>query len=101
MRVIISGYVTANDLQNAEEFFGIKPTSFVTNSLSSPPIEYGAKLPTWAYPIDPKLGAAGEIARDYTLVQNADAAVIMDGNEHLAKLVEQYKLPMMFEASYV
>ena len=49
MRVIISGPVTQDHLDDADLLADIAPTSFVTNGLSAPPANSG--LPTEVYPI--------------------------------------------------
>lgn len=92
MRLLTHGPVTEDHLQTAEDFYGIVPTSFVTNDLNEPP---HTRLSHWQMPIDKKLGLLGKNARDYTLVQNADAAIIVGGDEHLANIVRVYGLPLM------
>lgn len=88
MRCIISGRVTPDVLDRADFIMGIVPTRFVTNGTAR------TDLPTDIYPIDPKLGEAGETARNYTLCQNADAAIIVGRNLHLASLAAMYGLPV-------
>ena len=91
MRVIISGPVTQDHLDDADLLADIAPTSFVTNGLSAPPVETG--LPTEVYPIcmmQPE--ATRVIARDYTLCQNADALVCVGHNPHLVDLARTYDL---------
>lgn len=93
MRTIISGPVTADTLADAEMFAGIEPTSFVTNDQQSgPPAECG--LSTNVFPICRRLGKLGEAARDYTLCQNADACIVVGGNDHLVRIATQYGLPV-------
>lgn len=70
--------------------FGVVPTSFVVNERNAPPAEAG--LQVWCHPIDKKLGAFGEEARNYTLVQNADALICTDRNDHLLRVARQYGL---------
>lgn len=95
MRTIISGLITAAVLADAELLAGIEPTSFVTNGQCSPPADSG--LPTDALPICKKLASLGELARDYTLCQHADACIVVGGNDHLVRVAQQYGLPV-FEA---
>lgn len=87
MRCIISGRVTADVLERADLIAGIVPTRYVTNGATR------TDLPTDVYPIDPKLGEAGEIARDYTLCQNADALIVVGRNPHLVGVAAMYGLP--------
>lgn len=91
MRCIISGRVTPDVLDRADFIMGIVPTSYVTNGLSSPP---ASQMTTDVHPIDPQLGEAGEIARDYTLVQQADALIVVGRNPHLVGLAQMYGLPI-------
>ena len=91
MRVIISGPVTQDHLDDADLLADIAPTSFVTNGLSAPPAKTG--LPTEVYPICPMQPEATRvIARDYTLCQNADALVCVGDNPHLVELALNYGL---------
>lgn len=96
MRVIISGPVTAEHLADAELLAGIVPTSFVTNGLSHPP---AGQLSVNVIPIcrlQPE--DSRERARNYTLVQAADALVCVGENEHLVSLVRNYAL-LVYEVS--
>jgi len=86
VRTIISGRVTPDVLDRADFIMGIVPTRFVTNGATR------TDLPTDVYPIDPKLGEAGEIARDYSLVQQADALIVVGRNPHLVGLARMYGL---------
>lgn len=92
MRTIISGPVTDDTLVSADLIAGITPSSYVTNGLwKTPGLPPHGWVDTW--PIESKLGPGlGETARDYTLCQNADAAIIVGGNEHLAQVARQYGL---------
>ena len=97
MRVILSGPVTADHLADAELMAGITPTSFVTNGLSHPP--RGSRLPVEVMPIcmmQPK--ETRERAREYTLVQNADALICADYNPGLVSLARHYDL-LVYEVS--
>lgn len=90
MRTIIHGAVTANHLADADLMAGITPTSYVTNGLSNPPDK---SLPTEVYPIclmQPE--ESRERARNYTLVQNADALICVGENDHLVSLARNYDL---------
>lgn len=91
MRTIISGPVNDDVLASASLLFGIEPTSYVTNGLWPAPV-----LPPGGYvdihPLDAKLGRLAEEARDFTLCQHADAAIIVGGNDHLARVARQYGL---------
>lgn len=89
MRTIISGPVTDEDLDMAELLGGITPSSFVTNGTWTPPLSVH---PVDVYPLCPKLSILAEDARDYTLCQNADAAIIANDNPHLLRVAEQYGL---------
>ena len=90
MRTIISGPVTPEDLTMAGLFVGIMPSALVSNGAPSPSADIG--LPVTCYPVDKALGILGEAARDYTLVQNADALVVAGQNDHLVKIARQYGL---------
>ena len=92
MRTIISGHVQPDHLGLAELMADIVATSLVTNGATIPRVELG--LPVVCYPIDPRLGALGEEARDYTLCLNADALVVVGHNDHLVKIARQYRLPV-------
>lgn len=85
MRTIISGPVTHAMITDAP----FEPTSFVTNGRCKPP----ALLPLEVYPICEKQPVeTSEIARDYTLVQNADALILAGENDHLYNLARAYDL---------
>lgn len=94
MRTIICGKVTESTLESAA-LFGVEPTSYVTNGLSVPP---ASQRPVDVHPICKALGAAGKDARDYTLVQNADALILVGRDEHLHHLAVQYGLAIYQEA---
>lgn len=95
MRTIISGPVTADHLADAELMAGISPTSFVTNGQSIPPLCAGKALYTDCYPVcDKQPEETRERARNYTLVQNADALVCAGRNDHLVALATSYGLPV-------
>ena len=97
MRVILHGPVTADHLVDAELMAGITPTSFVTNGLSHPP--RGSRLPVEVMPIcmmQPK--ETRERARNYSLVQNADALICVGENDHLVSLARHYDL-LVYEVS--
>lgn len=90
MRVIISGPVTPEHLEDAELLADIVPTSFITNGRSTPP---ACGLPTEVHPIcqlQPR--ETSTIARDYTLVQNGDALICVGYNPHLVDLARTYDL---------
>ena len=90
MRVIISGPVTQDHLDDADLLADITPTSFVTNGLSTPP---ACGLSTEVLPICPMQPKdTSIIARDYSLVQNADALVCVGDNPHLVDLARTYDL---------
>lgn len=95
MRTIISGRVTPAHLESAA-LFGVEPTSYVTNGESTPPV---SKLPVDVYPLTDKLevGAARR-QRNYTLVQNADALILVGRDDHLAALAQRYGLVVFQEA---
>ncbi len=92
MRTIISGPVNRDHLDMADLMAGILPTSLVTNGAPAPGADLG--LPATCFPICQRLGMLGEDARDYTLVQNADALIVVGGNDHLIKIARQYRLPV-------
>lgn len=94
MRTIISGRVTEAIIESAA-MFGVVPTSYVTNGLSTPPVSQRA---TQVFPIDKALGNAGQAARDYTLVQHADALILVGDDEHLLRVAAQYRLTVYQEA---
>lgn len=97
MRVILHGPVTADHLADAELMAGITPTSFVTNGLSHPP--RGSRLPVDVYPIcSMQPVETRERAREYTLVQNADALICADHNPGLVLLARRYDL-LVYEVS--
>lgn len=95
MRVILSGPVTKAHLNDAALLAGIVPTSFLSNGMREPPS--GTGLPTVVMQPDRKLGEAAERARDYTLVQHAEALVCVGHNEHLTDLAELYGLAVYRE----
>ena len=93
MRTIISGPVTQEHLDDADLLADIVPTSFVTNGLSTPPAHTG--LTTEVLPICMKQPEHSRVqARDYSLVQNADALICVGENEHLVELARSYDLPV-------
>ncbi|AXY83355.1 hypothetical protein [Acidovorax phage ACPWH] len=90
MRTIISGRVSQVDLDDAELLAGITPASFVTNGRSSPPVQ---SLPTDVFPLCEKQPEeTRERARNYTLVQHADALICQGANDHLVNLARSYDL---------
>lgn len=93
MRTIISGPVTQEHLDDADLLADIVPTSFVTNGLSHPPKNSG--LPTEVIPICMKQPEYSRVqARDYSLVQAADALICVGDNPHLVELARSYDLPV-------
>ena len=91
MRVIIHGPVTVEHLVDAELMAGITPTSFVTNGLSHPP--RGSSLPVEVMEPCMKQPAETRIrAREYRMVQNADALICADYNPGLVSLARDYDL---------
>lgn len=91
MRVIIHGPVTADHLADAELMAGITPTSFVTNGLSHPP--RGSNLPVEVMAPCMKQPAETRIrAREYSMVQAADALICADYNPGLVLLARDYDL---------
>jgi len=100
MRVIVSGPVEYEDIQDAELLAGIVTTQLVSNGVEHlPDLELFIDLkPALVFPLDPKiLGLFGVLSRDYTLVQNADALIVKGKNKHLVKVATQYKL-LIYEA---
>lgn len=92
MRVIISGPVTKQDIEDADLMAGIVPTSFVTNGRSTPP---ASKMTTEVIPICMMQPEETRVqARNYSLVQNADALICSGDNPHLVNLAHQYELPV-------
>ena len=97
MRVILSGPVTSDHLVDAELMAGITPTSFVTNGLSHPP--RGSRLPVEVMEPCMKQPAETRIrAREYSMVQNADALICVGENVHLVSLARNYDL-LVYEVS--
>ena len=97
MRVILSGPVTAEHLADAELMAGITPTSFVTNGLSEPP--RGSRLPVEVMPICMMQPVETRIrAREYSMVQSADALICADHNPGLVLLARRYDL-LVYEVS--
>lgn len=92
MRTIIHGRVTPDTLANADLIAGITPTSMVTMG-AKPDLD----LPLTVFPPCDKLGEMAVPARDYTLVQNADAAIVVGRNPHLVQVARQYGLPVYQE----
>lgn len=91
MRVIVHGPVTADHLADAELLAGITPTSYVTNGLHEPP--RGNRLPVEVHPICMKQPEESRVrAREYSLVQNADALVCASRNPGLVALAHTYDL---------
>lgn len=100
MRVILSGPVEWEDIEAADMFAGIVPTQLVSNGKEPlPDLDLFIELkPPMLFPLDPKIkGLFGELSRDYTLVQNADALIVKGRNKHLVKLAHQYNL-LVYEA---
>lgn len=96
MKTVISGPVTADVIDRASLLMGIVPTSFVTNGRTTAPLELG--LDTEVHPVCKMLGEdLAVIARDWTLANNADAAIIVGGNDHLADCLRKYGLPVYEE----
>ena len=97
MRVIISGPVTADHLADAELMAGIVPTSFVTNGLSHPPrgnrLSVEIMEPCMKQPAETRVRA-----REYSMVQNADALICVGENVHLVSLARNYDL-LVYEVS--
>lgn len=93
MRTIVAGRVSEATLE-AAALFGVEPTSYVTNGLSTPPASDRA---TTVFPIDKALGVLGREARDYTLVQSADALILVGHDEHLLRVATQYGLTVYQE----
>lgn len=97
MRVILSGPVTADHLADAELLAGITPTSFVTNGLTNPP--RGSRLPIEVMEPCMKQPAETRIrAREYSMVQAADALICADYNPGLVSLARHYDL-LVYEVS--
>ena len=97
MRVILHGPVTADHLADAELMAGITPTSFVTNGLSHPP--RGSHLPVEVMPICMRQPVETRIrAREYSMVQAADALICADYNPGLVSLARHYDL-LVYEVS--
>ncbi len=97
MRTIISGPVTQQHLDDAELMAGITPTSYVTDGLSHPP--RGSSLSVEVHPICPmQPKETRERAREYTLVQNADALICADHKPGLVSLAHHYDL-LVYEVS--
>lgn len=97
MRVILHGPVTADHLADAELMAGIVPTSFVTNGLSEPP--RGSRLPVEVMEPCMKQPAETRIrAREYSMVQAADALICADYNPGLVSLAHHYDL-LVYEVS--
>lgn len=97
MRVILHGPVTADHMADAELMAGITPTSFVTNGLSHPP--RGSRLPVEVMEPCMKQPAETRIrAREYSMVQNADALICADYNPGLVSLARNYDL-LVYEVS--
>ena len=91
MRVIIHGPVTVEHLADAELMAGITPTSFVTNGLSHPP--RGSSLPVEVMEPCMKQPAETRIrAREYRMVQSADALICAAHNPGLVSLARDYDL---------
>ena len=97
MRVILSGPVTADHLADAELMAGIVPTSFVTNGLSHPPrgnrLSVEIMEPCMKQPAETRVRA-----REYSMVQNADALICVGENVHLVSLARNYDL-LVYEVS--
>ena len=97
MRVILSGPVTADHMADAELMAGIVPTSFVTNGLSHPPrgnrLSVEIMEPCMKQPAETRVRA-----REYSMVQNADALICVGENVHLVSLARNYDL-LVYEVS--
>ena len=87
MRVIISGPVTQAHIEDADLMAGIVPTSYVTNGLSAPPT---TNMLVATYPLcQMQPDYSRELARNYTLVHNADALICVGENNHLVELAKR------------
>lgn len=94
MRTIISGPVTANDLEDAE-IFGIEPTSFLSDGSEPPP--KGVFIDTKVYKADPMLpGEPGVLRRDWVMCLDAEAIIIVGDNWHLKQCAKQAGLPLFY-----
>ena len=97
MRVILHGPVTADHLADAELMAGIVPTSFVTNGLSHPPrgnrLSVEIMEPCMKQPAETRVRA-----REYSMVQNADALICVGENVHLVSLARNDDL-LVYEVS--
>lgn len=90
MKTILSGPVTANDVDMAGLLADITPTAFVTNGRPLPPVD---GVPTETHPVCEKIGGVMAVeARDYTLCQRAEALILAGENEHLLRVARQYGL---------
>ena len=90
MRTILSGPVTANDVDMAGLLADITPTLFITNGRPAAPID---GVPVEVHPVCEKLGGQMAIdARDYTLCQRAEALILAGENDHLLRVARQYGL---------
>jgi hypothetical protein len=95
MRVIISGRVTRQHLEDAELLAGITATCLLMNDERKPP-ELG--LPVEVMPICKMHGEDTAIPqRNYSLAQAGDALICVGRNDHLVKLCEKYGLPVYQE----
>ena len=97
MRVILHGPVTADHMADAELMAGIVPTSYVTNGLSEPPrgnrLSVEIMEPCMKQPAETRVRA-----REYSMVQNADALICVGENVHLVSLARNYDL-LVYEVS--
>ena len=95
--MILHGPVTADHLADAELMAGIVPTSFVTNGLSHPPrgnrLSVEIMEPCMKQPAETRVRA-----REYSMVQNADALICVGENVHLVSLARNYDL-LVYEVS--
>ena len=95
MKTVISGTITHNTLADAALMAGIEPTVLLVNDKQPQP---SVGLPVEVMPVCRMLDAEPAVRqRNYSLCQAADAAIITDGNEHLARIARSYGLPVYEE----
>lgn len=95
MKVAVSGRITRAVLDNADLIGGFTPTVLLVNDVQPQP---NVGLPLEVMPICRMLDEDAAVRqRNYSLCQAAEAAIITDENEHLARIARSYGLPVYEE----
>lgn len=95
MKTVVSGPITRDVLANADLIAGITPTTLLVNDVQPQP---SVAVPLEVMPVCRMLDIDAAVRqRNYSLCQAAEAAIITDGNEHLARIAKSYGLAVYEE----